>query len=85
MASDNYPDDLPITWPFRAAGTLLISAGPRLAAAPTWVWIAVGGVGLLGIAAMIERSDRAILPILRDDSDDGDEPSLLESFCQDFE
>ena len=26
MASDKYPDDLPTTWPFRAAGTLVIIA-----------------------------------------------------------
>lgn len=26
MASDNYPDDLPATWPFRAAGTVLLIA-----------------------------------------------------------
>ncbi len=26
MASTNYPDDLPITWPFRTAGTLLMIA-----------------------------------------------------------
>ena len=24
MASDTYPSDLPITWPFRAAGTLVM-------------------------------------------------------------
>ena len=26
MASEKYPDDLPSTWPFRAAGTLVIIA-----------------------------------------------------------
>ena len=26
MASHNYPADLPITWPFRAAGTLVMIA-----------------------------------------------------------
>ena len=37
--------------------TVLISAGPRLAEAPTWIWIAVGGIGLLVLAAVIERND----------------------------
>lgn len=40
-------------------GTLAISAGPRLADAPTWAWIAVGGAALLAIAAVVERRDRA--------------------------
>jgi hypothetical protein len=43
-------------------GTLVLSAGPRLAAAPTWMWIAGGGVGLLVIAALVERSDKPLPP-----------------------
>ena len=62
-------------------GTLLISAGPRLAAAPTWAWIAVGGIGLLAVAALVERSERPLLPI--GEHRDGD--SLVESFCKEFE
>jgi hypothetical protein len=62
-------------------GTLLISAGPRLAAAPTWAWIAVGGIGLLVVAALVERSERPLLPL----GDDRDTESLVESFCREFE
>jgi hypothetical protein len=62
-------------------GTLLISAGPRLAAAPTWAWIAVGGIGLLTVAALVERSERPLLPI----GEHREVESLVESFCQEFE
>ncbi len=62
-------------------GTLLISAGPRLAAAPTWAWIAVGGIGLLTVAALVERSERPLLPI----GERREVESLVESFCQEFE
>jgi len=62
-------------------GTLLVSAGPRLAAAPTWAWIAVGGVGLLVVAAVIERSERPLLRIGSHRDDD----SLVASFCREFE
>ena len=61
------------------AGTVLISAGPRLATTPTWTWIAVGGVGLLVIAALIERSDRPLVG-----RSDGEQPSILEGFCKEF-
>ncbi|HSP28828.1 MAG TPA: hypothetical protein VLN74_09795, partial [Ilumatobacteraceae bacterium] len=62
-------------------GTIVLSAGPRLASAPTWSWIAVGGVGLLVVAALVERSERPLLPTGRR----GDGPtSMLEQFCQDF-
>jgi hypothetical protein len=63
------------------AGTILLSAGPRLASAPTWSWIAVGGVGLLVVAALVERSERPLLPT----GGRRDGPtSMLEQFCRDF-
>ena len=62
-------------------GTLLISAGPRLAEAPTWAWIAIGGVTLLAVAALVERSERPLLPL--GGARDGE--SLVETFCQEFE
>ncbi|HYN35325.1 MAG TPA: hypothetical protein VES40_22050, partial [Ilumatobacteraceae bacterium] len=58
-------------------GTLLVSAGPRLATAPTWAWIAVGGTGLMTLAALIERSDR---PSEKDEHD----RSALDRFRKDF-
>ncbi|NND74548.1 MAG: hypothetical protein HKN44_06035, partial [Ilumatobacter sp.] len=61
------------------AGTMLISAGPRLAAAPTWSWIAAGGIGLLVLAAAVERSSRPLT------GRNGDELSLVEQFRQDFD
>jgi hypothetical protein len=67
---------------FLLGGTVLISAGPRLAEAPTWSWIALGGVGLLVLAALVERSERPILPSGR--TPDG-ETSLVEDFCESFE
>jgi hypothetical protein len=63
------------------AGTIAISAGPRLASAPTWTWIAGGGVALLVVAALVERSDRPVLPAGR--RADGPR-SILEEFCDDF-
>ncbi len=62
--------------------TIVVSAGTRLAATPTWVWIAVGGVGLLAIAALIERSERPLLPVGRRS---GEQQSLLEQFCEEFQ
>ena len=62
--------------------TIVVSAGSRLAATPTWVWIAVGGVGLLVIAALIERSERPLLPVGRRADQ---QQSLLEQFCEEFE
>ena len=38
--------------------SLVISAGPRLAEAPTWSWIAAGGVALLVVAGLVERVER---------------------------
>jgi hypothetical protein len=62
--------------------TMVVSAGERLAATPTWVWIAVGGVGLLVIAALVERSERPLLPVGRRSNE---QQSLLEQFCDEFE
>ena len=63
------------------AGTVLLSAGARLAAAPTWTWIALGGTGLLVLAAVIERSERPLLPIGRRADE---RTSLIEQFCRNF-
>lgn len=62
-------------------GTIALSAGPRLASAPTWSWIAVGGVGLLLVAAFVEQSERPLLPNGR--RRDGP-TSMLEQFCKEF-
>ena len=62
--------------------TIVVSAGSRLAAAPTWLWIAVGGIGLLVIAALIERSERPLLAVGRRCAH---QQSLLEKFCEDFQ
>lgn len=62
--------------------TIVVSAGPRLATTPTWAWIAVGGVGLLVMAALIERSERPLLPIGRRADR---RTSLLEQFCEEFQ
>ena len=56
-----------------------ISAGSRLAAAPTWLWIAAGGLGLLVLAAVVERSDRPL--IVSGDS----QRSVVQQFCDDFD
>ncbi len=61
--------------------TIVVSAGPRLTAAPTWAWIASGGIGLLVVAALIERSERPLLPIGRKAET---QRSLLEQFCEEF-
>ena len=61
--------------------TIVMSAGARLAAAPTWLWIAVGGIGLLVIAALVERSERPLLPVGRRSDQ---QRSLLEQFCEEF-
>jgi hypothetical protein len=63
-------------------GTIVVSAGPRLAATPTWIWIAVGGAGLLLLAALIERTERPLLPMGRNDDDP---QSVLEQFCEEFQ
>lgn len=65
-----------------AGGTIVISAGSRLATAPTWTWIALGGVGLLTAAALVERSERPLLPIGRKADS---VPSWLEQFCAEFD
>lgn len=62
------------------AGTVAISAGPRLAAAPTWAWIAMGGIGLLTLAALIERSNRPTVG-----ASGGEGRSLVDQFRQDFD
>ena len=62
--------------------TILVSAGSRLASTPTWVWIAVGGIGLLVIAALIERSERPLLPVGRRSDR---QRSLFEQFCEEFQ
>ncbi len=62
--------------------TIVISAGARLAATPTWAWIAIGGVGLLVVAALIERSERPLLPVGRRTAE---RQSWLEQFCDDFQ
>jgi hypothetical protein len=57
------------------AGTLLVSAGDRLADAPTWTWIAVGGTGLLVLAAFVERRERT-------DEDPSDpQPTGVDDLC----
>ena len=61
--------------------SVLASVGSRLAAAPTWLWIAAGGTGLLVLAALIERNDR---PLLIADPN-SDEPSLAQQFCREFD
>ena len=63
-------------------GTLVVSAGPRLATAPTWSWIAGGGVALLIVAALVERSERPLLPVGRRNDDAA---SLVEQFCEEFQ
>jgi hypothetical protein len=63
-------------------GTLAVSAGPRLATAPTWSWIAGGGVALLIVAALVERSERPLLPVGRRNDD---AVSLVEQFCEEFQ
>ncbi len=61
------------------AGTAVISAGPQLAEAPTWAWIAIGGVTLIILAALVERSERPVLPTRTGD------PSLLGDVCSHFD
>lgn len=62
-------------------GTLVLSAGPRLAAAPTWAWMVAGGVALLAVAALVERSDRPLVTLGRRHAD---VRSLLDEFCDEF-
>ncbi len=63
-------------------GTIAVSAGPRLSTAPTWTWIAGGGVTLLVVAAIVERSERPLLPVGRRADHT---TSLLEQFCEEFD
>ncbi|MGA7756264.1 MAG: DUF2157 domain-containing protein [Ilumatobacteraceae bacterium] len=63
------------------AGTVLLSAGARLAAAPTWAWIALGGTGLLVLAALVERSEHPLFPVGRRAEE---QTSLVEQFCRTF-
>lgn len=60
--------------------TLVVSAGPRLADAPTWVWIAGGGALLLVVAGLIERVERPLLP-----SDDDPGRSVAELLRRRFD
>ena len=44
------------------AATVVVSAGPRLSELDSWVWLAVGGLGLIAVAVLVERTvgaDRA--------------------------
>ncbi|MGB3734865.1 MAG: hypothetical protein WA964_07915 [Ilumatobacter sp.] len=66
------------------AATGVISIGDRLASAPTWTWIAVGGAGLLAVAALLERSERPLLPVRPAAPGQGVE-SLTEAFARAFE
>ena len=38
------------------ATTVAVAAGPRLADLDTWVWLAVGGAALIGLAVLVERT-----------------------------
>ena len=38
------------------ATTVAAAAGPRLADLDTWVWLAVGGAALIGLAVLVERT-----------------------------
>lgn len=38
--------------------TLLLAVGDDLTDVPTWAWLAVGGLALLGVAVLIERASR---------------------------
>ena len=40
------------------ATTLLAATGRNLSDVPTWAWLAIGGLGLLGTAVLIERASR---------------------------
>ena len=35
--------------------TVIIASGAQLASLPGWTWLVLGGIVLLGVAAMIER------------------------------
>ena len=64
--------------------TGVVSIGGRLSSAPTWIWIAVGGVGLLAVAALLERCERPLLPA-RPTSDPKRVESLAEAFTRAFQ
>ncbi|MCB0969891.1 MAG: hypothetical protein KDB37_23865, partial [Ilumatobacter sp.] len=40
------------------AATTFVAMGSDLRAVPTWMWLALGGVALLGIAVLIERTSQ---------------------------
>ncbi|MFK7918957.1 MAG: SCO7613 C-terminal domain-containing membrane protein [Ilumatobacter sp.] len=64
--------------------TLVTSAGPRLATAPTWSWIAAGGVSLLVISAMMERPRRPLLKPAQRTDDDEQRESIATAFQREF-
>jgi hypothetical protein len=39
--------------------TIVVSAGPRLAELDSWVWLSLGGLGLIGLAVLVERRPSA--------------------------
>ena len=40
------------------AATTFVAMGSDLSAVPTWTWLALGGLALLGIAVLIERTSQ---------------------------
>jgi heme A synthase len=40
------------------ATTLLVATGRDLSDLPTWAWLAIGGLDLLGAAVLIERASK---------------------------
>ena len=42
------------------ATTVAAAAGPRLADLDTWVWLAVGGAALIGLAVLVERTAQVL-------------------------
>lgn len=65
--------------------TLMISAGPRLATAPTWTWIAAGGIALLITAGLMERSPRSLLRPSPRSTNGGPDTDRIESIAEAFQ
>jgi hypothetical protein len=40
------------------ASTTFVATGSDLSAIPNWTWLATGGLGLLGLAVLIERTSK---------------------------